>query len=177
MHRILSHLGNPICMPSFHAPARDSRATPGPVRQDRSARSCHGPATVRSQARFPRRGSGARTPRATGAPHYVSGHPGQRSASKAHDRDRPAGYPGATCHRPPVDQRACTSALCEGAGYGQQAQSTTVARHASRRNPSPAEVDDRNNDPLCTVGISALVCKKAGPAVVRALGAMPLSLS
>jgi hypothetical protein len=38
------------------------------------------------------------------------------------------------------------------------------------RRPSPAEVDDRNNDPLCTVGISALVCRKAGPAVVRALG-------
>ena len=57
-----------------------------------------------------------------------------------------------------------------GAGYGQQAQSTTVAGHASRRNPSPAEVDDINNDPLCTEGISALVCNKAGPAVVRALG-------
>ena len=28
---------------------------------------------------------------------------GQRSASKAHDRDRPAGYPAGTCHRPPVD--------------------------------------------------------------------------
>jgi hypothetical protein len=57
-----------------------------------------------------------------------------------------------------------------GTGYGQQAQSTSVARHASRRNPSPAEVDDKNNDPLCTLGISALVCKKAGPAVVCALG-------
>jgi len=29
----------------------------------------------------------------------------QRSATKAHDRDRPAGYPGATCRRPPVDPR------------------------------------------------------------------------
>ena len=56
MRRILSRLGNPICTAIVHTPAKDSRASPGPARQDRSARSCHGPATVRWQARFPRRG-------------------------------------------------------------------------------------------------------------------------
>ena len=43
MRRILSHPGNPICTAIFHTPAKDSRASPGPARQDRSARSCHGP--------------------------------------------------------------------------------------------------------------------------------------
>jgi hypothetical protein len=45
------------------------------------------------------RGHRAGTWRAT----LHTGASGQRSASKAHDRDRPAGYPGATCHRPPRD--------------------------------------------------------------------------
>jgi hypothetical protein len=43
MRRIVSHLGNPIRTASIvHTPAKDSRASPGPVRPDRSARSCHG---------------------------------------------------------------------------------------------------------------------------------------
>jgi hypothetical protein len=106
MRRIVPHLGNPICTTIFHTPAKDSRASPGPVRHDRSARSCHDPATVRWQARLPRRGSGARTPRATGAPHYMTSHPASDlPASKAHDRDRLVRYPGATGHRPPADPR------------------------------------------------------------------------
>ena len=37
---------------------------------------------------------------------------GQRSASKAHDRDRPASYPGATCHRPPIDPHRHQAQAC-----------------------------------------------------------------
>ena len=58
-------------------PAKDSRASPGPVRQDRSRavlpRSRHRPLAGPIPAK---RESGARTPLATGAPHYVPGHPG-----------------------------------------------------------------------------------------------------
>jgi hypothetical protein len=55
MRRIVSHPGNPICTAIVHTPAKDSRASPGPVLQDWSARSCHGPATVRWQLIWPRR--------------------------------------------------------------------------------------------------------------------------
>jgi hypothetical protein len=80
--------------------ARDQYGRTGP----------RGPATVpplsagRPDSR--EEGSGARTPRATGAPHYMTSHPASDlPASKAHNRDRPVRYPGATGHRPPVDPR------------------------------------------------------------------------
>jgi hypothetical protein len=61
-----------------------------------------GPATVHRQADSRKEGS-ARTPRATCARRLRADPSRQRSASKAHDLDRPASYPAGTCHRPPVD--------------------------------------------------------------------------
>jgi hypothetical protein len=46
----------------------------------------------------------ARTPRATCARRPRAEPSRQRSASKPHDRDRPARYPADTCHRPSVDR-------------------------------------------------------------------------
>ena len=68
MRRILSHPGNPICTAFAHTPK-----IPGQSRDRHGTCPC-GPATVRWQARSPRRGSGARTPRATGPPN-MPGHP------------------------------------------------------------------------------------------------------
>ena len=79
-------------------PGEPGTGTAGPVR----------PVLPRSAGRPNSReeGSGAKTPRATGAPQYMTSHPASDlPASKAHDRDRPASYPGATGHRPPVDPR------------------------------------------------------------------------
>ena len=75
-------------------------AIPGPARQDRSARSCHGPLA----GAIPRR-ERREAPRATCARRLRAGPSRQRSASKPRDRARPAGYPAGTCHRPPVDLR------------------------------------------------------------------------
>jgi hypothetical protein len=54
---------------------------------------------------FPRRGKRPEDTAGTWRAALHTGPSGPRSASKAHDRDRPAGYPGATCHRPPRDPR------------------------------------------------------------------------
>ena len=106
MRRILSHLGNPICTAIVHTPPK----IPGRARNRYDRTGPPGPATVpplsavRPNSR--EEGSGARTPRATGAPQYMTSHPASDlPASKAHARDRPASYPGATGHRPPVDPR------------------------------------------------------------------------
>jgi|SRR5450755_1865848 hypothetical protein len=63
-------------------PAKDSRASPGPVRQDRSARSCHAPATVRWQARLLRRGKRREDTAATWRAALHDEPSGQRSASQ-----------------------------------------------------------------------------------------------
>ncbi len=97
MRRILSRLGNPICTAIVHTPAKDSRASPGPARQDRSARSCHGPATVRWQARFPRRGKRredtAGNWRAALHAELHAEPSGQRPVGQANDPDRPVMTP------------------------------------------------------------------------------------
>jgi hypothetical protein len=54
---------------------------------------------------FPRRGKRPEDTADTWRAALHTGPSEQRSASKAHDRDRPARYPGATCHRPPRDPR------------------------------------------------------------------------
>jgi hypothetical protein len=54
---------------------------------------------------FPRRGNHPGDTAGTWRAALHTGPSGQRSASKAHDRDRPAEYPGATCHRPPRNRR------------------------------------------------------------------------
>jgi hypothetical protein len=100
MRRIVSQLGNPICTAIVHTPAKDSRASPGHGRIGP-----RGPATVRGQARLPRRGKRRED---TGGNWRAALHDepsGQRSASKANDRDRPVRDPGATCRRPPADPR------------------------------------------------------------------------
>jgi hypothetical protein len=53
---------------------------------------------------FPRRGKRPEDTAGTWRAASHTGPSGQRSASKAHDRDQPARYPGATCHRPPRDR-------------------------------------------------------------------------
>ncbi len=67
MRRILSHPGNPIRTAISHNPAKDSPASPGPVR--RTVRAVLPLSAGRPDSRD--EGSGARTPRATGVPHYV----------------------------------------------------------------------------------------------------------
>jgi hypothetical protein len=106
MRRILSHPGNPIRTAIFHTPAK----IPTRARDQYGRTGPRGPATVPPlSAEGPdsrEEGSGARTSRATGAPHHMTSHPASAlPASKAHDRDRPVGYPGSTGHRPPVDPR------------------------------------------------------------------------
>jgi hypothetical protein len=105
MRRILSHLGNPICTRIFHTSAKDSQTSPRTGRQDQSARSATIPPSVGWQARFPAKREATRGHRRAPGAALHTGPSGQRSASKTHDRDRPAGYPGATCHRPPRDPR------------------------------------------------------------------------
>ena len=85
----------------WHTPAEDSPAIPGPARQDRSARSCHGPLTGPIPAKRAPRGRRGQLVRAR----LRDGPSRQRSASKPRDRARSAGYPAGTCHRPPVDLR------------------------------------------------------------------------
>jgi hypothetical protein len=84
----------PSFTPPPRFPADPGTGTAGPVRA----------VPPRSAGRPDSReeGSGARTPRATGAPLHA-GPSAQRPASKTHDRARPAGYPAGTCHRPPAD--------------------------------------------------------------------------
>jgi hypothetical protein len=103
-------------------PAKDSRASPGQYGRTGP----HGPTTVpplsAHRPDFPEEGSGAKTPRATGAPYYMTSHPASDLlASKGHDRDRPLRYPRATGHRPPVDPhrhqaQAGVAALTDKAG-------------------------------------------------------------
>jgi hypothetical protein len=102
MRRILPTLGDPTCTGIFHTSAKDSRTSPRTGRQDQSARvpprSRHLSA---DRPDFPRR---RKRPEDTAGTWRTASHTGpsrQRSASKAHDCDRPAGYPGATCHPPP----------------------------------------------------------------------------
>src|SRR5258708_31764799 len=72
MRRILSHLGNPICTAIVYTrqrfPGDPGTGKAGPVRA----------VLPRSAGRPESRedGSGARTPRATGPPHYLPSHPG-----------------------------------------------------------------------------------------------------
>jgi hypothetical protein len=61
-------------------------------------------ATVRWQADSREEGSGARTPRATGAPHYVLGHPGSDLLARLVAAVDLRATPRGTCHRPPVDR-------------------------------------------------------------------------
>jgi hypothetical protein len=106
MYRILPTPGDPICPGIFHTSAKDSPTSPRTGRQDQSARSGHDPAICPLAGPISRdEGSDARTPPGTWRATLHTGPSGQGSASKAHDRDRPAGYPGATCHRPRRDPR------------------------------------------------------------------------
>ena len=81
-------------------PAKDSPAIPGAVRQD-PVRAVLPLSAGRPDSR--EEGS-ARTPRATCARRPLAEPSRQRSASKPHDRNRPARYPADTCHRPSVDR-------------------------------------------------------------------------
>jgi hypothetical protein len=105
MRRIVSHLEIRSARPSFTPPPK----IPGPAR-DRHGRtgprgSATVPATVRWQARLPRRGKRREDTAGTWRAALHAEPSGQRPASTAHDRARPAGYPTGTCHRPPVDPR------------------------------------------------------------------------
>jgi hypothetical protein len=96
MRRILSHPGNPICTAIVHTPpkipsrARDRHGRTGP----------RGPATVRWQTRFPRRGKRRQDTAGNWRAIYMPGHP----------RDLPARLMTAldlrgTRHRPLADLR------------------------------------------------------------------------
>jgi hypothetical protein len=103
--RYFPPLGDSICRASCPPPPK----IPGQARGPAGRTNPRGPATippsVRWQARFPRRGKRPEDTAGTWRAALHAGPSGRRSASKAHDRDRPAGYPGATCHRPPRDPR------------------------------------------------------------------------
>ena len=101
MRRILSHPGNPIRPAIVHSPAEDSPEVPGPARQDRSSRSCHGPLAGPISAKR----AGARPPWATCARPPKCRTIQAAICQRPRDRARPAGYPAGTCHRPPVDLR------------------------------------------------------------------------
>jgi hypothetical protein len=106
MCRILPTRGDPIYTGIFRTSAKASRTSPRTSRQDQSARSCRDPAICPLAGPISREeGTDAGTPAGTWRAALHTGPSGQRSASKAHDRDRPAEYPGATCHRPPRNRR------------------------------------------------------------------------
>jgi hypothetical protein len=101
MRRILSHPGNPIRTAISH-PAKDSPASPGPARQDQSARSCHGPlAGLILAKREAVRGHHGQL-----AHRIMCRASSQRSASKPHGRDRPASYPAG--YLPSTSRRPAT---------------------------------------------------------------------
>jgi hypothetical protein len=100
MRRILSHPGNPIRTAISHTPAKIPRRA-----RDQYGRTVRA-VLPRSAGRPDSReeGSGARTPRATGAPHYMPGRPGSdlpaRLMTAIDLRATPAGYLPSTSRRP-----------------------------------------------------------------------------
>ncbi len=108
------------------SPAERATPCPGPARQDRSARSCHGPLA----GPIPAKREAARGHRGQLAAALRAEPSGQRPASKAHDRARPAGYPADTCHRPPVDLRRQR-------GAGQPQRPSGASDSADERAHSP----------------------------------------
>jgi len=106
MRRIVFRLGNPIRTAIFHTrqrfPGESGTGTAEPVRAV-LPRSRHCPLAGPTPAKKKRREDTAGN---LCTLHYVPSHPGSDlPASKAHDRDRPVRYPGATGHRPLVVPR------------------------------------------------------------------------
>ena len=89
LHGHLSH-------PRQRFPGEPGTGTAGPGRA--------GPPRSAGRPDSREEGSGARTPRATGAPHYVLGHPGSDLLARLVAAVNLRATPRGTCHRPPVDR-------------------------------------------------------------------------
>jgi hypothetical protein len=89
LHGHLSH-------PRQRFPGEPGTGTAGPGRA--------GPPRSAGRPDSREEGSGARTPRATGAPHYVLGHPGSDLLARLVAAVDLRATPRGTCHRPPVDR-------------------------------------------------------------------------